>query len=325
MPNQIASKFKVVVMSANRKTGASCLAQRLSYNEFSEHYVQTKGADLLPFSVNSSQSFLRVLSGAEEFQGFRPHFLGSVNMVLYCVDLSTLQDSSIEKIKQEITKIKQQMPTPHVILVATKSDLYLDNSQDSLNHLSQQVGSDECLVTSAKTEAGIAELKDLIDRRAPNYQNVQNGQRQTLLTDNARNSIVLTLAEDISLTAYQQRKLLVAVEDFDRAIVNENARVDEFTQTFVTDCHRILEGEHPDIMAAVYTFAAAVVVAGVIALAGVAFGVAVLPLSITSGIGAAVTAGLTLNSIFKDRSHKNLAIDHLSQQVLENRSAPAVS
>lgn len=323
MPNQIASKYKVVVMGANSGSGASCLAQRLIHHEFSEHYEETIGAEYSSFSINGLSGALWALSGAARFDALRSVYLKSANMVLYCVDLSIPADSRIEKIKQDISDIKQQTPMPHVILVATKSDLYPGNSQKHLDDLSQQVASDECVVTSAKTGEGVDSLRNLIMCKA-NLHPVQNGQ-EPLLLDGAIRFMVSSLALKVSLTDEQKTNLFNELTCFKRALTSNATDTHVATERFVTSCHHILEGKHPDIMAAVYTFAAVVVVAGVIALAGIAFGVAILPISITSGIGAVATAGLTLNSIFTERSHINSAIDRWSQAILNQEvTTPAV-
>lgn len=325
MPKPNVREYKVVAISDNSGTGTTCILQRLAGKGFNDSYRETLGVDFEMFRKDGSSARLWSMAGAKKYANLRSAYLSSVSLVLYCVDLSTLEDSSIEKIKQGIVDIKQQAPYADVILVATKSDLYSGNSQDALVALSQQVGSDSCVVTSAKTGVGIDYLIDFIGRGIHEIQIAQSlldsWEHSVWLTFNQKNNLIA----ELNVLALAMDQLIIDVKASTLTKNQADAHLNGLTDMFVANCHGILEGKHPDIMAAVYTFATAVVAAGVIALAGIAFGLAVLPLSITSGIGAAVSAGLTLNSVFKDRSHINAAIGTFSQQILDGRIAPAAS
>lgn len=267
-------------------------------------------------------------SGRERFSTTRPMYIRHAHFVLYCVDLSTEPD--IQKIKQGIEDAKRLCPEATVILVATKSDKYRDTAEERLYRLSCEVESDARIVTSAKDGNGISfgeeTLASLILARIPADEALE--ERAAPMVRGHGHAPDEPVAEESQVIPPLLREPAAALSGkLDSESITEEQRdaisaafdtlldtdiTPQAVQAFVGECHTILEGKHPNIMSAVYALAGAVVVAGIIAAAGIGFGVAAIPLAITSCIWGAATSALVANSMFNKASRINGMLSEFS-------------
>ncbi len=246
-------------------------------------------------------------------------------------------------------------PNATVILVATKCDLYPDDAQARVEQLASDVGVELCTITSAKTGLGFDEdkgqtLSNLILDNLPAKQEqaeaappiwpplAHDGRavlhapiRPALTPDDSENVWLFRIREDITtrmleslrngdLTDKQRNAILAAIGELQISIADaQNTQTIEAAQAFAKKCHTILEGKHPYIMNAVYAFVGAVVVAGVIATAGIlGLGLAaVVPVALTSSIWGGATGALISNSLFS-RTVKQVREADLALTVFSN-------
>lgn len=293
--------------------GKSSLVCTLKGWPFNPAHILTLGADFVKVEVDLDELDIWDVSGEARYRSLRPTYTRGADIVLYCVDLSTVTAPGIEEIRQGIEGIRRGVPEATVILVATKSDLYSGDAQQRLNDISRQVVSDANIVTSALSGDGLTQgqqtLMGLIVTEAV----------ASLIPSSFKNNL-LTSLENGHATLKQQQQIRAAFVNLATKLKQEDTQIAGAAEEFVAECRTILEGEHPNIMNAVYTLAGAVVVTGIIALAGIGFGVAVLPFLITGGIGGAVTAGLLANSLFKEQAYVAAVLDNFSIDVVNHFS-----
>ncbi len=323
------TKYKFAVIG-DEGAGKTKLVNSLKGDVFSPVYNTTVGANFDTVELTRRVTLeIWDTAGQERYQTLRSMYTRGVGIVLYCVDFS-IKQPDIEKIKQEIKVIKGgdglvgEAPNATVILVATKCDLYPDNAQTIVEQLARDVGVDLCTITSAKTGVGFVKrqgqtlLTDLIlanlpaqaDEEAkdfhPRRRVTAGGRRETLqepIIPTALQEIAQPLFDSLrggNLTRKQRNQIYAAIIVLDQEILQREQSVTHVAKVFSDKCHTILEGKHPYIMNAVYAFAGAVVVAGVIATAGIlGLGVAaVVPVALVSCIWGGATGALISNGLF---------------------------
>lgn len=317
------AKHKVALMG-NKAVGKTSLVCRLKGWGFSPQYEATIGADSVQVDVLS----ICDIAGDERYRSLHGTFLENSEIVLYCVDLSTLTEPNIKEIKQKIEEIKSVVPKATVILVATKCDTYTNIAQLDLEKIGRDVGSDANIITSALNEYGITSgmqtlmnliltnaLKETAPRRDTSVPLEQPpAMIASLISEEIKNNLLSRLG-DSHANRKQRKQIKAALVTLNRCLEEDNTQFVVATRDFVTNCHIILEGNYPNIMSAAYTLAGAVVVAGIIALAGIGFGVAALTLSISSCLGGCAAAGLLANSIFKERAYVVDVLDTFSAEI----------
>lgn len=312
-----------VIILGDGPVGKTSLVCSLKGWRHNQDYMASIGSDFNTVNLNGDIN-LRVwdTSGAERFRSTRFEYIAGTNFALYCVDLAT--EINTETIRQDIRDIRARVDGIRVILVATKCDAHREIAEQRIAQMSREVGSDTHIVTSAQNgdvkthvEQAIVDLTLPRASAAVEEQEVEEQEPEvavSLIPENIRQKLLRSLYNGHA-TVKQRQQIRAALDQLDGRVAQNNTQIPEATEDFVTQCHTILEGRHPNIMAAVYALAGAVVVAGIIALAGIGFGIAVLPLSITSCIWGAATSTLIANSMFKERKYVDDVLSNYSTEV----------
>lgn len=312
-------ELKIVILG-NQHIGETTLARALTKN-IERNPFEEMSLSYYKHIFDEADTTLSVFAVKEAYQKEK---LGLVfkdkPFVLYCVDSQAVD---ITKIKNDLASFPQASPQGKIILVATQGGKkrYLDQIQKEIN-------AEKVFDFSRK---GFDELLEYLIPGSNKLRIVTEKQQKS---EGESEKILKKAITDLS----QEKKDAIAtnLRTLRKDISNPTKDIVLAFERFNTNCHIILEGEHPNIMNAVLSFSAALFVMTLVSAIGFAIGfaaglwlgpgafltalaggevAAVTVMSVASTLGV-IGGGLTSWGLFKP-SKEALAIDEFTQGAKE--------
>lgn len=178
------NKLKMTIVGC-ASTGKTSIISRLLRNEFG-NTESTVGASFFTMVVNEIKYEIWDTAGSERFLSLAPMYYRGTNILIITYDVSDL--STIDRLETYFNMIENTLfQIPRIIVVGNKIDLLsgsnIDNFKIGIQEKISKMTNEEInnfVYTSAKTGAGISELKAVI---------TGNGE---LIGNTATNTISLT-------------------------------------------------------------------------------------------------------------------------------------
>ncbi|HHF7365356.1 TPA: Rab family GTPase [Legionella bozemanae] len=288
-------RYKVVFFG-KYKSGKTQLNRRIALQEqfeFQNEPHTTVGADFLTREIASDNTvILWDTAGDERFQGMSSVFYKGADVGIFCIDLT--EEINEQEINKSIQEFREFAPNVPIICVGTKSD----SPKANLNAL-KKIKSKEIahfISTSAENGDNVNELFSIITQLCKG--------KQYSLWGEAKAKLLLSLKE-----LPDRKKLLINQEliklsriifvDTNNPSVTPLHKANAI-EDFTNSCKVILEGQHPNVLHAVLSVAAAAIVLTVTALIGFTIGVACSwwtgPGAFFAGLLSGYTAALAVAS-----------------------------
>ncbi|KTC81318.1 Rab family GTPase [Legionella brunensis] len=333
-----------IVMMGEAGSGKTQLAMRLAQRRVNGQPKQTVGVGLLTYKFKEAQTYLRIWdpSGRKNhFVNMRKDSYQNKELALYCVDLSqAVTEETLQSIKEEINIFRGVNAEAPIILVGTKADLCQEDAATKLEAIEKELEKvgitfQNTIVTSAKNTHGADDLLTLLIPELKREVN-QSTERQESVFEEAKEKLLLELA---NLPQEKLEAITKKITHLEKALgkASQVRQIDRALSKFEQECQVILEGEHPNIINAIFTFSAAVLVtflAGVIGfgvgyvaglwsgpgafISGLVAGemAAVTTVSVCGSLGL-LTGGLTAWGLFKT-SKEMAAMNEFTQTIRED-------
>jgi small GTP-binding protein len=152
-----------LVLVGDAGVGKTCIAQRISKNEFSNTTAATVGAANLtvPIKTNSVHIEFNICdtAGQERYRSLTPMYFAGAQVAILVFDLTSPQ--SFANLNEFVELLQQKAPPDCVlVLVGNKSDLKDKRaiSRGEAENYSRNIGSIFYCETSAATGAGVRSL-----------------------------------------------------------------------------------------------------------------------------------------------------------------------
>ena len=121
-----------VALVGDEKSGKSSIISSLCYKRIDSLYTSTIGVQFLIRNMYETKYEIFDLSGSERFSAIVNSYIRNKNVILLCVDLSSIDtiDSSIDKWMMKINKFSKDSM---IVLVGCKSDIKMLDIETTIN------------------------------------------------------------------------------------------------------------------------------------------------------------------------------------------------
>ena len=121
-----------VALLGDEKSGKSSIISSLCYKRIDSLYTSTIGVQFLIRNMYETKYEIFDLSGSERFSAIVNSYIRNKNVILLCVDLSSIDtiDSSIDKWMMKINKFSKDSM---IVLVGCKSDEKISDIETKIN------------------------------------------------------------------------------------------------------------------------------------------------------------------------------------------------
>jgi GTPase SAR1 family protein len=312
MPNKIRNKSHKIIILGTNHAGKTQVFRALKGEKYQHIYKQTLGIDLS--SIDITQEIRLNLFDTLNSE-FEKVWLSEPELILYCIDLKTIADKK-ECELQKISEVMRNYQKTPIILVGTKSDEVtpLSTAVDELCDIIKNLNNDFVnvyIATTARNKLGFTPnkpcesnapktlcdyIKEMLPKVAPADSIMFQGYGLGVPVDGPTKDLIKALNAESSLTTNQRNEIEKLTFALTRSKNKDSATIEQF----VNECQTVLDGEHPNVMKAVYSVATAAIVTGVIIGLAVAFGAPLcLALLASAASFGAVASGLSLYTMFR--------------------------